>query len=827
MSNADLEGQGGSGNHSMGNMNGMNSMDSDSDAKKRISRVNLGSYAFNMQRFISIQPSRLRQISLLSLLLSIVLLSLSQGPMFYALIVFSICVQGSIVCLFLCSWVLTKDDGTPEMRRVSDPIREGAEGFLRVQYGSIFRMAVFVGIGIFASNVFRSNQPGASGIARLGSFTLGTLSSISFFLGAAASAVSGYISMWVSAHTNIRVAGAAQRSYSETLLVCFRGGAFSAILSLVMCISGISIGYLVNYFLFVIPGTITALEVPLLLTGFGFGASFVALFMQLGGGIYTKAADVGADLVGKVEVGIPEDDPRNPAVIADLVGDMVGDCVGSSADLFESISAEIIGTMILAASVAREAKIEQPVRFVFFPLIVHAFDIVVSTVGIFAVRASKREDDENGPTPNPLGAMKRGYLISLTLALFDFVFATRWLLYSDTAPNAWYHYSACGIIGMITSYIFILSTQYYTDYTYPPVRSIALASTTGHGTNIITGLAWGLKSTTIPSISVSFAVIISYHLGHSSGLGAGHNAGLLGIAVTTMGMLCSAGYVLAMNNMGPIADNAGGIAEMSQQPERVRKTTDLLDATGNVTKAICKGYSVGSAALACFVLFGAFLDEFSEYAKVPFTTVNIAVPEVLVGGLLGVNMIFMISGLSIAAVGKSAGEVVREVRRQFQEHPEIMEWKAKPDYKACVELVTRASLKEMQLPGMLAVCIPTVVGVTFRVIGEYSGRPMLGVEVLGGFMMFATVAGIMMALFLDNVGGAWDNAKKYIELGNHGGKGSDAHKAAVTGDCVGDPCKDTAGPSLHVIIKLLSTTVLVLAPLFISAPNTIVHTGLA
>jgi len=392
---------------------------------------------------------------------------------------------------------------------------------------------------------------------------------------------------------------------------------------------------------------------------------------------------------------------------------------------------------------------------------------------------------------------------------------TYWFLHSERSPYAWMHYALCGVIGMITSYIFVASTNYYTDYAFSPVRLIAASSTTGHGTNIITGISVGLASTAIPAIAVSMAVIATYHVGRTSGLGSGRNAGLMGTAVGTMGMLSSAGFVLSTNNYGPIADNAGGISEMSRQPDRVRHRTDRLDAAGNVTKAITKGYSIGSAAMACFVLFGAFMDEFSEYAHASFRTVDIATPEVLIGGLLGTTHIFYITGLSIAAVARTAGEVVKEVRRQYKEHPDILEWRTKPDYYTCVQIVTRAALKEMIVPGILAVAAPTVVGVVFRIIGENTERPLLGAEVLGSFLMFATVTGILMALFLDTTGGAWDNAKKYIELGNFGGKGSDAHKAAVTGDTVGDPFKDTAGPSLHVIIKLLSTTVLVLAPLFV------------
>jgi inorganic pyrophosphatase len=364
-------------------------------------------------------------------------------------------------------------------------------------------------------------------------------------------------------------------------------------------------------------------------------------------------------------------------VIADLVGDMVGDCVGSSADVFESISAEIIGAMILGGVLAKEAQIDDPVFFIFFPVLVHAFDIIVSSIGILSVTAG----DDTEADPDPMTPLRRGYIVSCGLAICCFVTCCKFMLYTAAAPTAWMHYAACGGVGMLCAYVFVLSTQYYTDYRYYPVQAIAKASTTGHGTNIIVGTAFGLKSVVAPIFAVSAAVISAYHLGRTSGIGSGHNAGLFGTAVATMGMLSSAAYILAMNNFGPIADNAGGIAEMSQQPEHVRKTTDRLDAAGNVTKAITKGYSIGSAALACFLLFGAFLDEFSEFAGKPFHVVDIAIPEVLIGGLLGVMMVFFFAGLAIAAVGDTAGEVVDEVRRQLKESPEIMEGTVLPDYK--------------------------------------------------------------------------------------------------------------------------------------------------
>lgn len=729
-----------------------------------------------------------------------------------AVFVLTICALGTLFAYWLSRYVLSKDDGTAEMRAVSNPIREGAEGFLRVQYNAIAKIAVVLSIVITLSYMLRPTGGGGNhGVGKLGNTMLGLLGSLSFILGALCSAAAGYLSMWVAAQTNIRVTSAARRSYMEALIVCFNGGAFSAVLDITLCVAGVTSLYLGLYVVFVPAGILHAGEVPMLMVGYGFGASFVALFMQLGGGIYTKAADVGADLVGKVESGIPEDDPRNPAVIADLVGDMVGDCVGSSSDVFESVAAEIIGAMILGSTLAKEAGLADPTPFMFFPLVVHALDIVVSSLGIMYVGATNQTHNQD-----PMTILKGGYYVTASTAVVGFII-TCWLLLSvPDAPQAWLHFAGCGGLGMMTSYVFIASTQYYTDYAYYPVRSIAEASTTGHGTNIITGVAVGMKSTVIPSITVSFAVVSAYHLGRTSGVGTGHNAGLFGTAVATMGMLSSACYVLSMNNYGPIADNAGGIAEMSQQPEFVRESTDRLDAAGNVTKAITKGYSIGSASLACFLLFGAFMDEFSQFSGKPFRTVDIAVPEVLIGGLIGTMMVFYFVGLTVAAVGKTAGEVVKEVRRQFRDNPDIMTFKARPDYRSCVALVTRAALQEMVWPGLLATGLPVVVGLVFRGVGAMTDRPLLGAEVLAGYLMFGTVTGIMMALFLDNVGGAWDNAKKYIELGNYGGKNSEAHKAAITGDTVGDPFKDTAGPALHVVIKLLSTTVLVLGPLFIN-----------
>ena len=745
-----------------------------------------------------------------------VVLSLLIQSYAHVILVVSICVYGGVFCYWMRAKILSSDTGSDEMRAIADPIRQGSEGFLRVQYEAISKLSVVIAIVIFLSYFLRPNREEAKGVEKLGGFTLGLLAAVTFAIGAFCSALCGYLTMVLSAQANIRVASAGARSYGEALVLCFQGGSFSAILALTLCISGISIVYFVVYVLFGSGGRLGVRDMPLLLTGYGFGASFVAMFMQLGGGIYTKAADVGADLVGKVEQDMPEDDPRNPAVIADLVGDMVGDCVGSSADVFESVSAEIIGAMILGGVLAEEAQLENPELFVWFSIVVHAFDIVVSTVGIMCVKGPPPNSTTPLELEDPMTPMKKGYAVAVGLASILLTFACRWMLYSANAPQAWLHYCGAGFMGILCSWVFILASQYYTDYQYQPVKDIARASESGHGTNIIIGVSVGFKSTVAPILMVSLTVVVSYYLGLTSGIGGkGRNAGLFGTAVATMGMLSSAGFVLSMNNYGPIADNAGGIAEMSNQPERVRVTTDRLDAAGNVTKAMTKGYSIGSAALACFLLFGAYLDEFSEYSGIDFHTVDIAKPEVCVGGLIGTMMIFLFAGLSIAAVGKTAEEVVQEVRRQLKEIPGIMTREVSPDYQRCVAIVTKAALREMRLPGILAVLMPITTGLLFRWLGEWVGAPLLGAEVLAGYLMFATISGILMALFLDNVGGAWDNAKKYVELGHHGGKGSPAHKAAVTGDTVGDPFKDTAGPSLHVVIKLLSTTILVLCPLFV------------
>ncbi|KAJ8628841.1 hypothetical protein MRB53_022164 [Persea americana] len=754
------------------------------------------------------------------------LLLLGFGAIFYIgastspiiVFVFSICIISFLFSIYLAKWVLAKDEGPPEMVQIADAIRDGAEGFFRTQYGTISRMAILLALVILIIYLFRSPTPQQES-SGLGRSTSAYITVAAFLLGAVCSGSAGYVGMWVSVRANVRVSSAARRSAREALQVAVRAGGLSAIVVVGMVVIGVAVLY-ATFFVWLevdSPGSMKVTDLPLLLVGYGFGASFVALFAQLGGGIYTKAADVGADLVGKIEQGIPEDDPRNPAVIADLVGDNVGDCAARGADLFESIAAEIISAMILGGSMAQRCKIQDPSGFILFPLVVHSFDLVVSSVGILSIKGT-RESGAKVPMEDPMEILQKGYSVTIFLAILTFGASTRWLLYTEQAPTAWLNFALCGLVGIMTAYAFVWITKYYTDYKHEPVRTLALSSSTGHGTNIIAGISLGLESTALPVLVISISIISAFWLGHTSGLvdeTGNPTGGLFGTAVATMGMLSTAAYVLTMDMFGPIADNAGGIVEMSQQPESVREITDVLDAVGNTTKATTKGFAIGSAALASFLLFSAYMDEVASFAQVSFKQVDIAIPEVFVGGLLGSMLIFLFSAWACSAVGRTAQEVVNEVRRQFIERPGIMDYKEKPDYGRCVAIVASASLREMIKPGALAIISPIVTGFLFRILGHYTGHPLLGAKVVASMLMFGTVSGILMALFLNTAGGAWDNAKKYIETGVLGGKGSDCHKAAITGDTVGDPFKDTAGPSLHVLIKMLATITLVMAPVFL------------
>ncbi|KAL3638374.1 Pyrophosphate-energized membrane proton pump 2 [Castilleja foliolosa] len=792
---------------------------------------NLGPYQERPRTFPNMRtkpytPLIFRLLMRINTRVLLVILLVGLGALFYIgastsptiVFVYSVCIASFLVSIYLTKWVLSKDEGPPEMVEISEAIRDGAEGFFRTQYGTISKMAVFLALIILSIYLFRSTTPQqeASGLGRS---TSAFITVAAFLLGALCSGVAGYVGMWVSVRANVRVSSAARRSAREALQIAVRAGGFSALVVVGMAVIGIAILYATFYVWLGVdsPGGMKVTDLPLLLVGYGFGASFVALFAQLGGGIYTKAADVGADLVGKVEQGIPEDDPRNPAVIADLVGDNVGDCAARGADLFESIAAEIISAMILGGSMAQRCKIEDPSGFILFPLVVHSFDLIISSVGIFSIR-NTRDSGKIGVMEDPMKILQKGYSVTVILAVLTFGLSTRWMLYTEQAPSAWFNFALCGLVGIMTAYIFVWITMYYTDYKYEPVRTLALASSSGHGTNIIAGVSLGLESTALPVLVISVSIISAYWLGHTSGLvdeTGTPTGGLFGTAVATMGMLSTAAYVLTMDMFGPIADNAGGIVEMSQQPESVREITDVLDAVGNTTKATTKGFAIGSAALASFLLFSAYMDEVASFAHVPFNQVDIAIPEVFVGGLLGSMLIYLFSAWACAAVGRSAQEVVNEVRRQFIERPGIMTYMEKPDYGRCVSIVASASLREMIKPGALAIISPIAVGFIFRVLGYYTGHPLLGAKVVASMLMFATVSGILMALFLNTAGGAWDNAKKYIETGALGGKGSECHKAAITGDTVGDPFKDTAGPSLHVLIKMLATITLVMAPIFL------------
>lgn len=706
--------------------------------------------------------------------------------------------------------VLHRDTGTKEMQEVAATIYEGAIAFIRRQYLTIAVLAIVTGvvIGVLVGAFETFSETGVVGTE------LGIKTAVAFLVGAAASALSGIIGMYVAVRSNVRVASAARQGVGPALAVALRGGAVSGFLVVGLSLIGV-------YAMFSayggFSGAQAAQNAPFLIVGMGFGASFVALFAQLGGGIYTKAADVGADLVGKVEAGIPEDDPRNAGVIADLVGDNVGDCAGRGADLFESTVAENIGAMILGVAIFAVTK---NLDWIFFPLVVRAFGLIASIVGVWAttslpgIQLNKNEE--------PMNPMFRGFALTVVLAAVAMYYVVTQLL-----GNINFFYA--GMVGLLASVAFFLMTTYYTEHRWRPVQSIARASLRGTGPNIITGLAVGFENTAAPVIAVGVALIASFWFGGQAAAALKvepYVAGVFGTAVATMGMLMPAAFILAMDTFGPIVDNAGGIVEMSGAPEEIRRGTDALDAAGNTTKALTKGYAIGSAALAAFLLFSAYLDKVAlvrqAIAKVAPESaagkaiaeaahrVDIGKVEVFVGAMLGAALIFLFSSFAIRAVSQVAERIIEEVRRQFREMPGIMKGTQKPDYARAVDITARGALRAMVLPGLLAVGAPIVVGV------------LLKAEAEAALLMVGTITGITLATVMNNGGGAWDNAKKFIESGEFRDeqgkvhkKGSDAHKAAVVGDTVGDPFKDTAGPSVHVLIKLLSTITLVLAPLFI------------
>ena len=730
---------------------------------------------------------------------------------------------GVVFALWLAWDVLRRDTGTDAMRDVSSMIFEGAMAFLKRQYQTIAILALVTGVllaiivGAVSEGVKEIIRTDAGqvnyGAKIVEQWKEGLLTGIAFLVGAAASALSGYIGMYISVRSNSRCASAATRSLREAITVSLRGGAVSGFLVTALSLLGVSGIFLTYSRILDNPPSIA----PFLIVGFGFGASFVALFAQLGGGIYTKAADVGADLVGKVEAGIPEDDPRNAAVIADLVGDNVGDCAGRGADLFESMSAENIGAMILGVVIY---TVTGKIEWIMFPLVLRSFGILATIVGLTSVPFFARDDGRQ----DPMTPLNYGYYIVSALSVVGLFIATKVML-----GDAWHWYFLCGITGIATGIAFVYITQYYTSGSWRPVKEIAEASKTGPATNIIIGTAVGYETTAATAISIGLALVISFVLGSHADIAGvpGFSSGVFGTAVATMGMLMSAAYILSMDTFGPITDNAGGITEMSGAPESARHITDSLDAVGNTTKALTKGYAVASAGLAAFLLFSAYLDKVKERLEIPLTTelpIDLANVDVFVGGLLGVMLVFLFSSLAIRAVGNTASAIIEEVRRQFREDPGIMAGTSRPDYGRAVDLTARAALRQMVAPGLLAVGLPVTVGLIFR----FTRTDDSGWLAVAGVLMIGTIGGIIVATYLNNVGGAWDNAKKYIEAGKMVipgakpgetvvlGKGTDAHKAAVVGDTVGDPFKDTAGPSLHVLVKLLSTVTLVLAPLFIN-----------
>ena len=705
-----------------------------------------------------------------------------------------------IMAVLFAAWlardVLSQDKGTKAMQEVASLIFEGAMAFLKRQYRTIAVLALVAAliIGVLIGGL--ANDP-AHGIR----------TAIAFLVGAFCSGLAVFIGMYIAVQANLRTAAAAQRSVRDAINVSLRGGAVSGFLVVALSLLGVLGMYAAFGGFNAAAAGATAAQrltdgvasVPFEIVGFGFGASFVALFAQLGGGIYTKAADVGADLVGKIEAGIPEDDPRNAAVIADLVGDNVGDCAGRGADLFESTAAENIGAMILGVALY---VVTGNTSWVFFPLVVRSVGIIASMVGILAVAI--------GDVSDPQRKLDQGYWAMTVVAAIG-IFGTVWVMLDR---NYWF--ALAGLTGLLTSVAFVYITQYYTAGSWRPVQELARASRTGPATNIISGVAVGFESTGITAIIISIALGASYFFGTQAAsltpaLATGNvNPGLFGTAVATMGMLTTVAYILSMDTFGPITDNAGGIAQFARAPDEVRHITDVLDGVGNTTKALTKGYAVGSAALAAFLLFSAYIDEIKVRTGVTGFPVDLSKVQVFLGGFLGLMLIFFFSSLAIRAVGKAAGTIIEEVRRQFREHPGIMEGTERPDYARAVDITAQAGLREMVLPGLLAVLFPIVAGLVLKA------------EAAAALLMVGTMGGVLMATVLNNSGGTWDNAKKFIELGQLKGdggmvlgKGTEAHAAAVVGDTVGDPFKDTAGPSLHVLIKLLSTITLVMAPLFI------------